>query len=205
MRLVSKFYESNVFIVEKNNEVLIIDAGAKVEEVKKAVGNQKVVGILLTHGHFDHSYFVEEYMKEFGAKVYASEYIKEYLEEPKKNCSTDYEGCYLEVKDFSNFVLLSGEGKIKIGEFKVQYKQLGGHSRSDMCFKIDDEIYVGDTVLGRAVGRTDLYGGDKQAMVKSLKYLQGLNYSIMHCGHGEDFEKATQDKVCQIYIKFLSR
>ncbi len=205
MRLVSDFYDSNVFLVEKGKEVLIVDAGLNLLALKKYLDGKKVVGILLTHGHFDHSYFVMKYQKEFGVKVFASELIEEYLSDCRKNYSTDLENCFLEVKDFQDFVFLAGEGEIKVGNFNVKFKQLGGHSKSDMCYVIDNEVYVGDTVLGRAVGRTDLYGGNKEEMVRSLNYLQNLKYDTMHCGHGEDFDKKTQDKVCQIYIKFLSR
>lgn len=41
MRLVSYFYESNVFILEKNNEVLIVDCGIPASEIKKHIGNKK--------------------------------------------------------------------------------------------------------------------------------------------------------------------
>ena len=69
MRLVSYFYESNVFILEKNNEVLIVDCGIPASEIKKHIGNKKVVGVLLTHGHFDHAYYVEEYANTFDTKI----------------------------------------------------------------------------------------------------------------------------------------
>lgn len=205
MRLVGKYYDSNVFIVEKNNKVLIVDAGVEVERVKKEIGDKEVVGILLTHGHFDHCYFVEDYQKAFNVKVYASNFIREYLEDPKKNYSTDFENSFLKIGDFDNFVFLSECGVLKVGDFEISYKQLGGHSKSDMCFVVDNEVFVGDVVLGRAIGRMDLFGGNKEEMEKSLTYLKNLDYQVMHCGHGEDFEKKAQDKVCGIYLKFLSR
>lgn len=205
MRLVSKFYDSNVFLIEKNEEVVIVDAGVELEKVKEAVCGRKVSGILLTHGHFDHTYFVLKYQKEFGCKVFASEKIREYLEDEKKNYSTDFKNTFLKVKNFDNFVFLKGGGEVHIGSFEISHLQLGGHSKSDMCYIFGDEIFVGDIVLGRAIGRTDLYGGDKFEMLKSLETLKKLDYKVMHCGHGEDFDKNTQDKVCSIYIKFLSR
>ncbi len=205
MRIVSKYYDSNIFILEKENEVLIVDSAVEVKEIEKLVKGKKVVGVLLTHGHFDHALFADEYAKTFKTKVYASEFAKEYLSENRKNYSTDIEGLFLEIKDFKNFVFLSGEGEIEIGNFHVEFKQLGGHSKSDMCFKIDDEVYVGDVLIGRDMGRTDLYGGDKEEMKKSLSWLIDEDYQIMHSGHGEDNNKKTQDKVASIWIKFLSR
>lgn len=205
MRLVSIFYESNVFILEKNNEVLIVDCGIPASEIKKHIGNKKVVGVLLTHGHFDHAYYVEEYANTFDTKIYLSEFAKEYLEDNKKNYSCDYEGLFLGIKDFSKFCFLSGNGKTKVGNFEVKYMQLGGHSKSDMGFLVDGELFMGDVIIGRGIGRMDLYGGNKEEMLKSLKSLSKVDYEIMHCGHGEDCPKTSQDKVISTYIKFLSR
>ena len=205
MRLVSIFYESNVFILEKNNEVLIVDCGIPASEIKKHIGNKKVVGVLLTHGHFDHAYYVEEYANTFDTKIYLSEFAKEYLEDNKKNLSCDYEGLFLGIKDFSKFCFLSGNGKTKVGNFEVQYMQLGGHSKSDMGFLVDGELFMGDVIIGRGIGRMDLYGGNKEEMLKSLKNLSKIDYQVMHCGHGEDCSKTSQDKVISTYIKFLSR
>ncbi len=205
MRFVSKFYDSNVFVLEKGEQVLIVDTAVEPDEMEKYVEGKKVVGVLLTHGHFDHALYVDEYAKKFNTKVFASEFAKEYLSDHKKNYSTDFEGLFLEIKDFQNFVFLSGEGECKIGNFLVKFKQLGGHSKSDMLYEIDNEIFVGDILLGRDMGRIDLYGGNKNEMKKSLEVLLNQKYSIMHSGHGEDNDKQTQDKVAKIWMKFLSR
>ncbi len=203
-QIVSKLYESNTFVIENNNEVLIVDAGATLEEVKKCVGDKKVVGILLTHGHFDHSYYISSYIEEFKTKAYASKFAKEYLSEHKKNYSNDV-GLNMDLKNFKNFVFLKGSGEIQIGDFIVEFGQLGGHSKSDMFFKVGEYLFVGDVIIGRGIGRVDLYGGSKAEMLKSLKILANAQYETMCCGHGENRTKGAQDKVISTYIKFLSR
>lgn len=203
-QIVSKLYESNTFVIENNNEVLIVDAGATLEEVKKCVGDKKVVGILLTHGHFDHSYYISSYIEEFKTKAYASKFAKEYLADHKKNYSSDF-GLNMNMQDFKNFVFLKNSGSIKIGSFLVEFGQLGGHSKSDMFFKIDNFLFVGDVIIGRGIGRMDLYGGNKAEMLKSLKILANVEYETMCCGHEENRTKEAQDKVISTYIKFLSR
>lgn len=203
-QIVSSLYESNTFILEKNNEILIIDAGATADEVKKYVGDKKVVGVLLTHGHFDHAYYVSDYIKEFKTKAYASKFAKEYLADHKKNYSSDF-GLNMNMQDFKNFVFLENSGSIKIGSFLVEFGQLGGHSKSDMFFKVGEYLFVGDVIIGRGIGRVDLYGGSKAEMLKSLKILANAQYETMCCGHGENRTKEAQDKVISAYIKFLSR
>ena len=202
MRIVGDIYESNVFITKNT---LIVDAGANLEKLEKCLAGCKVGGVLLTHGHFDHTYFAMDYAQKYGVKIYASVKIEEYLREPKKNYSTDFDGMELKIDDFSNFVLLHGDGEFSAQNVKVKYFQLGGHSKSDICFLVGDDLYVGDTIIGRGIGRMDLYGGNKQDMLESLKKISALSYKTMHCGHGEDLTKEMADKVIATYIRFLSR
>ena len=200
-KIVSNLIDSNVFVVSKNDKCLIFDAGACVQAVKDVVANRKVLAVFLTHGHYDHAYHALDYSNEFDCKIYCSEHAKEYLENPNINYS---EGEF-KVVEFENFEFLSGEGCLILGDFSIKFKQLGGHSKSDMCFKVDDEIFVGDVLIGRDMGRIDLYGGDKQEMLKSLKSLLETNYKIMHSGHGSDNEKSEQDKVINLWQRFLNR
>ncbi len=200
-RLVSKLIDSNVFVYENNDKVLIFDGGAELEDVKKAVGNKKVVAVFLTHGHYDHSFFALEYAKAFACKIYASQFAKEYLQDSEKNYS---EGKFA-VSDFSDFVFLKGDGKISLCDLEIHYFQLGGHSKSDMAFLVKDEVFVGDVLIGRDMGRIDLYGGDKNEMIKSLKRLLDCKYTTMHSGHGQDNTKFQEDKVAKLWLKFLNR
>ena len=203
MRLVGDIYDSNVFMENIDKNIFIIDAGANFDKINDVTEN--VRAIFLTHGHFDHTYFVEDYAKKLNVKIYASEKIREYLEEPKKNYSTDFNCDLLKITDFSNFVFLQGDGEVKIDAVVIKYFQMGGHSKSDMCFLIGEDLFVGDLIIGRGIGRMDLYGGSKQEMIKSLKKLATLNYKTMHCGHGEDLSKEMADKVISTYLKFLTR
>ena len=200
-RVVSKYIKSNVFVVGNERVCVIVDAAAELDDVKNAVGKRRVLGVFLTHGHYDHCLFANVYAKCFSCKVYASEKIKAYLQNPDYN----YSDGKFKIEDFSAFEFLSGEGEVDLKEMKVRFHQLGGHSKSDMCFFVGDEIFVGDVLLGRDMGRTDLYGGDKEEMKKSLQYLLDVNYSIMHAGHGADNDKPIQDKVAKLWLRFLNR
>lgn len=203
MRLVGDIYDSNVFVENIDKNIFIIDAGANFDKINDVTEN--VRAIFLTHGHFDHAYFVEDYAKKLDVKIYASKKIREYLEEPKKNYSTDFNCDLLKISDFSDFVFLQGDREVKMGNVVIKYFQMGGHSKSDMCFLIGEDLFVGDLIIGRGIGRMDLYGGSKQEMIKSLKKLATLNYKTMHCGHGEDLSKEMADKVISTYLKFLTR
>lgn len=200
-RLVGNFIDSNVFVVGDSKECFIVDAGVHVDSVSKTVAGRKVLGVLLTHGHYDHAYYAMDYAAKFGCKIYASEKAKQYLE----NADWNYSEGRFELNDFENFIFLKEQGELKFGKFVISYKLLGGHSEGDMLYKFGDEIFVGDVLLGRDMGRVDLYGGSKSKMAESLKFLMDENFATMHCGHGEDFPKATQDKVAALWLRFLKR
>jgi len=201
-RIVSDLISSNVFVVSDGDFCFVVDAGAKLEEVEKVVSRKTVEAILLTHGHYDHCARVEDYAKHFGTKVYASKEIKDYLQNGEYNYS---EGKF-SLSDFSSFKFLEGdEGVLDLPHFQVKYKQLGGHSKSDMLYDFEGDIFVGDVLIGRDMGRIDLYGSSKEEMMKSLSFLQEYDYVTMHSGHGDDNDKKTQDKVASLWLRFINR
>lgn len=53
-RLVVGSLEENTYILEIDNELLIVDPGSEYDKISKVINNRKVLGILITHSHFDH-------------------------------------------------------------------------------------------------------------------------------------------------------
>lgn len=191
---------SNVFVVG-DNEVIIIDAGVDVDRVKSAVAGRKVLAILLTHGHFDHIFYLNDYISTFGAKVYTGERVREYLADPYNNSSKGLSMQDVVISDLSNFIFLSGDGVLTLGAFKIRYYSLSGHSYCDMVYEIGDCLYCGDLILGEYIGRYDLYGGDFDRLMASLKKIKSINFNSLCCGHENALSKAEADKVIDFYTK----
>jgi metallo-beta-lactamase family protein len=53
-RLILGSLETNCYILENNDEILIIDPAYNYEEIIKAIDNKKILGVIVTHYHFDH-------------------------------------------------------------------------------------------------------------------------------------------------------
>jgi glyoxylase-like metal-dependent hydrolase (beta-lactamase superfamily II) len=46
--------ETNCYILEEKNKCLVIDPGAEYDKIKKVIDDKVVVGVIVTHYHFDH-------------------------------------------------------------------------------------------------------------------------------------------------------
>lgn len=68
--------ETNCYIVENNNECLVIDPGDEFIKIKNSV-DKKVVGVLLTHRHFDHIGALKEVVDCYDVPVYDRDNLKE--------------------------------------------------------------------------------------------------------------------------------
>ncbi len=199
-RLVSGNLSSNVFIIKKDYERLIIDSGADLESVKKEVGKNKVLALLLTHGHYDHAMYALDYAKEYGCKIYASVEAAAELVDPAKNYGETFK-----IDHFEDFVFLKGDGSLKLGSFEIEYISTQGHCKSCNCFKIDDQLFAGDTLFENGIGRTDLFGSSKSDMIKSLEKLDEQNFAFCHSGHGDSTDCLRQKRNIKAYLRFLKR
>ena len=46
--------ETNCYILKKDNKCLVIDPGDEYDKIEKNIGQYEVVGVIITHYHFDH-------------------------------------------------------------------------------------------------------------------------------------------------------
>lgn len=60
-RVITGELEENCYIISIDNKVLVIDPGDDIDKINKVINNKQVLGVLITHRHFDHigalSYF----------------------------------------------------------------------------------------------------------------------------------------------------
>ena len=47
-------YQTNCYILTKNDKVLVIDPGGNFEKIKPFLLNKDLIGTLITHNHEDH-------------------------------------------------------------------------------------------------------------------------------------------------------
>lgn len=62
LRVLGSSSKGNCYILQNENEALILEAGVRFAEVKRALGFniRKVVGCLITHQHNDHAHYIKQ-------------------------------------------------------------------------------------------------------------------------------------------------
>ena len=59
---------NNVYLVQKDDECLIVDPSCNFEFIKNIIGDLRLVGILVTHYHFDHIGALNEMKKYYNLR-----------------------------------------------------------------------------------------------------------------------------------------
>ena len=75
-KIIVGMLDTNCYILENNNECLIIDPGSEAEKIKSSI-SKNVVCILITHRHFDHIGALDELSNYYKVKVYDKSNLKE--------------------------------------------------------------------------------------------------------------------------------
>ena len=174
---------ANCYIVKKNHSVLIIDPGSyrKVSSCLELEPDDRVVGILLTHGHFDHIGGVDKLAQEFRCPVYLAKEDDVLAKDPDLNSLGGYSTVlHCTTKDYP-------ENRLILGDFDMEIIYTPGHTEGSVCIKIENHLFTGDTLFHNSVGRTDLYGGSDHKLFQSLRLLCSLDPKlIIHPGHDEE-------------------
>lgn len=184
------YFACLTYIVIKDNQCIIVDAGASLQNIKKTIsklGIEKVCGVLITHAHFDHLYGLEDYDKEFGCPIIISKKGIKNLQDPMANHSFSSEKGIINYSS-KNIVGISSK-KFSIDNFGIEVVVTEGHTNDSVCYIVDNKImFTGDTIFYYAVGRTDLVNSDFLSMSKSLKKLRKYDkFDKYYPGHGKMF------------------
>jgi len=177
-RLVLGALATNTYLLKEGDEVILIDPASKAERLIEEIGDNHLLAILLTHGHFDHIRACDELHDKYNVPVYL-------MAEDDMLAHDKYQG-----RDFNLYFYLTcktvplKEGKMKIGPFQFEVIHTPGHTEGSVLFKFDNCLFTGDTLFKGSVGRTDLEGGNQNKLNQSLKYIKNLNPNlIIYPGH----------------------
>jgi glyoxylase-like metal-dependent hydrolase (beta-lactamase superfamily II) len=173
-RLIIGGLETNGYIIyqKEGGDCYVIDPGYNADKFIKFMKENKlnIIGILLTHHHYDH--------------VGAVKKIKELTECP----------VYLHRNDLDMYkghvdVVMEDGDTIKLEEEVIKVLHTPGHTQGSVCLFSEKSklVFTGDTIFNVDLGRTDLSDGDQYKMLATMKNIVNLwdNEIMIHPGHGD--------------------
>ena len=170
IRVPAGVYAANCYIIysKTTKDGIIVDPGGDADDLSSYVkrNDLNIKHIILTHGHGDHIGGVIGLKASLGATVMIHEEDKDMLMDGEKNLSTSMAMGTVEVEPD---VLLRDGDIIEIGDLKIEIIHTPGHTKGSICIKIGENIITGDTLFAGSIGRTDLFGGDYDSIIKSIK------------------------------------
>ena len=178
-------FGANTYLIFSGNQAMVVDPAVSVEKITNAVAERGAVltGILLTHGHFDHTVALDTLRKALPIKAYIHKADNIMLTDGKKNAYFDFYG--KESRYAPAEVLLEDGDVIQIGNEELRVIHTPGHTGGCVCYLGDGFLVTGDTLFADSIGRTDLWSGSIEAMSASLDRLRQFPADLkIYPGHG---------------------
>lgn len=182
----SSYITNSYYIFDGQGHCIIIDPANSFSKAEKILEENIPIAIILTHGHFDHTYDCNLFREKYGSKVYVHEYDKKYLSDSKygipDGMSNEYEYRHIvfdgTFKDGDTF-------SFGLDTYTVIHTP--GHTEGSCCIYTDGVLFSGDTLFKGSIGRTDFpFGCSNVDMKRSLKKLVESipDDTVIYPGHG---------------------
>jgi glyoxylase-like metal-dependent hydrolase (beta-lactamase superfamily II) len=189
------FISNSGFVITPKG-VVVIDALGSPELAKKMLAeikkltNQKVVAVIVTHYHADHTYGLQVF-KDAGAKIYAQELGKNYL-----NSEAALQRLEASRVDFAPWInsnthlvsasnWIANDESLDVGGVQFLISRVGpAHTPEDLMIYVPSEgvLFVGDLVFR---GRVPFVGNaDSKGWIQSLDRIAALKPKVIIPGHG---------------------
>lgn len=172
-------------------QAIVVDPGGAHERILHEVRQLglTVSHILHTHAHLDHFLASGEMKKATGATICLHQNDLELWKNLELQCRM-FGVAYVPVPEPDYW--LKDEEKLLIGQVAAVAIHTPGHTPGSMSFHFpgDDLVLAGDTLFRGSIGRTDLWGGDFDAIEQSIRErLYSLkDATVVVTGHGPETE-----------------
>ena len=174
-----------------SQQAIVVDPGGAAERILREVRSLglTVTRILHTHAHFDHFLASGEMKNATSAALCLHEDDRELWDMLEMQCRT-FGVPYVPVPPPDYW--LTDEEKVSIGHVTAIALHTPGHTPGSMSFHVPEGgvVLAGDTLFRGSIGRTDLWGGDFDAIERSIRdRLYTLDDStLVVTGHGPETE-----------------
>jgi len=180
-------FAMNAYMIYDTNtkEAILIDPGSESDRIITHVQKKSVQlkSIINTHCHIDHVAEVAVIQSYFNVPFYIHAEEKPLLD------GLEEQGAFfgIETKGIPDVAGNLSEGdKIQLGDLIGQVLHTPGHSPGSLSFRFDSHVFVGDCIFMDSIGRTDLFKGNYELLIRSIKekILSLADDTIIYPGHG---------------------
>ncbi|MGN0054975.1 MAG: MBL fold metallo-hydrolase [Atopobiaceae bacterium] len=172
--------QTNCYAYVCDGEAMVVDPGDAGQKIADQLKDVHVSLIVATHGHGDHVSGVEQLQKATGAPFAMNAADVDLATHATHNSRWASEDAPQPQR------LLSEGDQVQVGSATLRVLAAPGHTPGGIVLLGDGVAFVGDTIFAGSCGRTDLDGGDSQAMQQTLARLcQAIPPdTVLLCGHG---------------------
>ncbi len=174
-----------VLVDEATREAAVVDAGFEPEAVLERVRREgvTVTKLLLTHAHYDHACGMLAVQRVHPVPCWlhpADRPLLDALARQGEAFGLPPADPPRDLRDLADGV------PVTLGESRLEVIHTPGHSPGGVCFRLGDDLWVGDTLFAGSIGRTDLPGGSFEELERSIRTrLFPLGDALRcHPGHG---------------------
>jgi len=185
--LVLGLFQTNCYLIgcPETREALVLDPGGEVPPIlERAQARGLTIRLIVnTHGHYDHIVGNAELARRTGAPLAVHELDAPLLYAPQYDFSALLG---LRREPCRPTRLLRDGDTVGVGRLSFRVLHTPGHTPGSICLLGEGLLFSGDTLFHLGVGRTDLPGGDMEALIRSLEeVLLPLDDGLaVYPGHG---------------------
>jgi glyoxylase-like metal-dependent hydrolase (beta-lactamase superfamily II) len=162
-------------------ELAVVDPGPDLPEhldaLSDAIAGRRVVAIMCTHTHRDHSPAARPLAERTSAPIIGCAPLA--LESVGPRADASFDGDYMPDR-----VLADGES-IEVDAIPVAAVATPGHTSNHLCFSYGDALFTGDHVMGWSTTVVFPPDGDMAAYMASLDKLRQRDDRIYYPAHGQ--------------------
>ncbi|MBY0549572.1 MAG: MBL fold metallo-hydrolase [Candidatus Obscuribacterales bacterium] len=155
----------------ETGEAAVIDPGGDADKIVEALTKNglTVKYLLHTHAHFDHVMGSRAMREKTGAQICLHKEDQWLYDNLAKQCAL-FGMKADETLPIDKY--LDDEEEIQIGKLKTKVIHTPGHTPGSLCFSVEAKesvLFAGDTLFQHSIGRTDLWGGSFDQIIKSIR------------------------------------
>ncbi len=173
------YYGTQTYLIG-TDEVAVIDPGPDVPEhieaLVEAIGERRLVAIMCTHTHRDHSPAAKPLAKRTGAPIIGCAPLA--LETVGPRADASFDGDYVPDSELADGDTLDIDGEA------VTTVATPGHTSNHLCFAYRGALFSGDHVMGWSTTVVVPPDGDMAAYMASLDKLRQRDDRLYYPAHG---------------------